>query len=458
MIYNIYIRSIQKKGVNLMNITRGIRGKLFDRFSPEMPLTVTMRANGPAVYDYSCFGVNEENRLSDERYMIFYNQTTSPNNEINYRLDNGTAVFDVSLTKLPNTIQKLVFTASIDGEGTMGQLTGFEVTIGQNGCEPLLLSMTGADFSAERAIISIEVYLKNEWRYSAVAMGFNGGLSDLLEYYGGEEESDDDDIPQQNNAVSEKAPADYMPELSDMPYQPPVNNFQPVQQPAYVPPQNSAPVPPPSAPSGKVSLKKLDPAKPISLKKDEKVQLRKETEFIDEPVTDFLVGLGWDPAISGTRIDCDSSVFLCKGDKLDTSNDIVAYYNKRHFTGAVVHHGDNLTGNGDGDDEQIEIHLNKLPFEYDKIVIVVNVFMSKVSGIHFGKIRNCYMRICELYNMGPELCRYTLSDNPEYDKMSAMILGEFTRINGIWVFHALGQGTKDGSIEKLAKRYKKGKI
>ena len=129
--------------------------------------------------------------------------------------------------------------------------------------------------------------------------------------------------------------------------------------------------------------------------------------------------------------------------------------NKCHSTGAVIHQGDNLTGAGSGDDEQIKIDLTKLPAGYDRIVIVVNIFMSKVSGIHFGKIRNCYMRICELYNMGPELCRYTLSENSEYDKMTAMIFGEFTKENGIWVFHALGQGTKDGSIEKLAKHYKK---
>ena len=136
-----------------MNITRGNRGKVFDSFNPAMPLTVTMRTNGPSVYDYCCFGVDGNNKLSDDRYMIFYNQTVSPNNEISFRNENGNAVFSVSLTMLPASVQKLVFTASIDGQGTMGNISDFDVTISQDGSEPLLLHMTGADFSAEKAII-----------------------------------------------------------------------------------------------------------------------------------------------------------------------------------------------------------------------------------------------------------------------------------------------------------------
>ena len=72
-----------------MNITRGIRGKIADSFNPAMPVPVTMRTNGPSVFDYCCFGVDGYNKLSDDRYMIFYNQTVSPNNEINYRKENA---------------------------------------------------------------------------------------------------------------------------------------------------------------------------------------------------------------------------------------------------------------------------------------------------------------------------------------------------------------------------------
>ena len=355
---------------------------------------------------------------------------------------------------LPSTVQKLVFTASIDGNGTMGNISGFDVTITQDGREPLLLHMTGADFSAEKAIISIELYIKTEWRYSAVAMGFNGGLSDLLAYYGGQEVSDDNSAPQQKDTFSQNSAPSPAPVLSDMPYQQPVNNAR--QQSAYIPPvqpvQQQEPVQKSETQSSpaKVSLKKLSD-KPVSLKKDEKVELRKQTEFIDEVIEDFVVGLGWDPADVGTRIDCDSSVFLCQGGKL-RDKDIICFLRKKHSSRAVIHHGDNLTGYGDGDDEQIEIHLRKLPREYDRIVIVVNIFMSDVSHLHFGNVRNCYMRMCD--TRGMELLRYTLSDNFEYNGMPAMIFGEFTKENGVWIFHAIGQGTPDNSIDELANRFR----
>ncbi|MBP0973185.1 MAG: TerD family protein, partial [Oscillospiraceae bacterium] len=168
-------------------------------------------------------------------------------------------------------------------------------------------------------------------------------------------------------------------------------------------------------------------------------------------LTKLTVGLGWDPAKAGASIDCDSSVFLCKGGKLRPGADIVAFYNKCHSTGAVIHQGDNLTGAGSGDDEQIKIDLTKLPPEYDRLIIVVNIFMAKVLFQHFGKIKNCYMRLFE--DKGKELCRYTLSDSKEYDKKTAMIFGELVKENGTWVFHAIGEGTKDGTIDKLAKRF-----
>ena len=129
----------------------------------------------------------------------------------------------------------------------------------------------------------------------------------------------------------------------------------------------------------------------------------------------------------------------------------MAFYNKCHSTGAVIHQGDNLTGAGSGDDEQIKIDLTKLPPEYDRLIIVVNIFMAKVLFQHFGKIKNCYMRLFE--DKGKELCRYTLSDSKEYDKKTAMIFGELVKENGTWVFHAIGEGTKDGTIDKLAKRF-----
>ncbi len=155
-----------------------------------MPVTITMQTTGSAVYDYCCFGVDGADQLSDDRYMVFYNQPRTPQSEITHFMDEGRAMFYANLMQLPDTIQKLVFTVSIDGNGTVGDISQFEVTISQDGCEPIVLQLAGTDFAEEKTIISFEVYQKNGWRYSAVARGFNGGLGDLLRSYGGEEITD----------------------------------------------------------------------------------------------------------------------------------------------------------------------------------------------------------------------------------------------------------------------------
>lgn len=405
---------------NLMNILRGQRGKLDVQFNLDLAITIKMQTYGAAVYDYSCFGVDEAEQLSDDRYMVFYNQPQTPQREVSYQMVGNQAVFSALLNRLPQTIQKLVFTVSIDGNGTMGQISGFEVSISQNGCEPIILHLNGNDFSQEKAIISLEIYQKNGWRYSAVARGFNGGLSDLLHTYGGEEEQEDTSQKQlvQASVIQQKSP----------PLQSTMSPL--VQQ------------------QEKVELLKIGDH-PVNLKKNEKVELRK---YNDEILEKVVVGLGWDAAKIGVNIDCDSSVFLCRNGKLHSNSDIVAFYNLKHKSGAVKHKGDNLTGHGDGDDEQIVIDLKKVPQKYDRIVIVVNIFFSKIRRQHFGKIKNCYMRLCD--HKGKELCRYTLSKNSEYDKKTAMIFGELIKQNDIWIFHAIGQGTNDNSISKLASRFK----
>ena len=179
-----------------MQIQRGQRGKLDDLFHINAPIQITMQTSGSAVYDYCCFGVDSADQLSDDRYMVFYNQPKTPQQEIMHYMEDDRAVFQVSLTQLPDTIQKLVFTVSIDGNGRMGQIQSHTVEILQNGAVLLQMEMTGKDFLNERAIISMEIYLKSVWRVNAVARGFNGGLSDLLENFGGEEADETAPAPQ----------------------------------------------------------------------------------------------------------------------------------------------------------------------------------------------------------------------------------------------------------------------
>ena len=171
----------------MINVQRGFRDKLEKYVNLNQSLSVEMQVNGRAIYDYCCFGVDAANQLSDDRYMVFYNQTRSPAGEVTYTNNGGIARFEIRLSQLPDTIRKLVFTVSIDGNGTMGDIVSHTLRIGQNGQNAVEMQLSGRDFHSEKAIISIEIYRKDVWRFAAVASGFNGGLGDLLRSYGGEE-------------------------------------------------------------------------------------------------------------------------------------------------------------------------------------------------------------------------------------------------------------------------------
>ena len=209
-----------------LELVRGYRGKLDGSIDTAADFTVRMETEGGAVYDTCCFGVDAQDTLSDDRYMVFYNQTASPNGEIRFSDGGGVSEYTVALTRLPQTIAKLVFTVSIDGEGTMGGISRHSISIWQNGAEAMRLTLGGADFNEEKAIIGIEIYNKTVWRLAVVASGFNGGLADLLANYGGE--------------VAEEQPAP----AQTAPVQPQVT--QPTPQPAPVQPQVTQPAPKPA--------------------------------------------------------------------------------------------------------------------------------------------------------------------------------------------------------------------
>lgn len=196
----------------------------------------------------------------------------------------------------------------------------------------------------------------------------------------------------------------------------------------------------------------------VNLQKGQKVELRKNN---GNNLNMVMVGLGWDEAKKSRElflskdedvqeIDCDASAFLCQGGKVvDQVNDVICYSNLSHSSGAVRHMGDNLTGEGDGDDEQIFVDLRALPQKYDRIIFAVNIFRAQISGQHFGMIDNCFIRICD--ENGTEIFRYNLSEN--YDNMTAMIFGEIYRYKGIWKFNAIGQPTKDNNYIETLKRF-----
>ncbi|MDE7477512.1 MAG: TerD family protein [Lachnospiraceae bacterium] len=193
----------------------------------------------------------------------------------------------------------------------------------------------------------------------------------------------------------------------------------------------------------------------VSLQKGQKVSLSKDNAGLSK----VIVGLGWDEAPQGKRglfapkpqpIDCDASALMLRNGKLCANEDIVYFGNLKHPTGTVQHMGDNLTGAGDGDDEQIIIDLAAVPEVYDRIVVVVNIYQAVQRKQHFGMIQNAFIRIVDGRN-NTELCKYNLSD--DYSNMTAMIFGEVYRHNGEWKFNAMGQGTTDPGLGELANRF-----
>ena len=175
-----------------MNFLRGMRDRISKYVDVNSEICIEMGITGSSVYDFCCFGVDQSGMLSDERYMIFYNQTSSPNDEIRFVSGNSSAKFYINLSKLPSNIDKLVFTANIDGNGTMGEISEHSFYLAQNNNTQISMVLSGNDFKEEKAIISVEIYRKDDWRIAAAAKGFNGGLSALLAAFGGTEADTDD--------------------------------------------------------------------------------------------------------------------------------------------------------------------------------------------------------------------------------------------------------------------------
>lgn len=172
-----------------------------------------------------------------------------------------------------------------------------------------------------------------------------------------------------------------------------------------------------------------------------------------------MVGLGWDRTqlpkygffktlISGEPlpVDFDASCILLGADgKLlsDDVNETAVYFNNLSLaSGAIAHLGDNLTGEGEGDDEQITVDLDRVPENVDRLVFAVNIYNADDRGQHFGMIKNAFIRLVDT-DTDTEICRYNLTD--DYSGMTGMIMGELCRREGGWKFNAVGQGIRRAS-------------
>jgi tellurium resistance protein TerD len=178
----------------------------------------------------------------------------------------------------------------------------------------------------------------------------------------------------------------------------------------------------------------------INLQKGQKADLTKGNAGLKT----IIVGLGWDPyKYSGSfDFDLDASAFLVsESGKVTNDSDFVFYNNLKHPSGAAIHMGDNLTGEGEGDDEQILIDLQKVPGNIQKIVFVVTIHDSEVRKQNFGQVSNSFIRLVNQSD-NSELMRYDLGE--DFSMESSVIFGEIYRNQGEWKFNAVGSGFKGG--------------
>jgi stress response protein SCP2 len=198
----------------------------------------------------------------------------------------------------------------------------------------------------------------------------------------------------------------------------------------------------------------------INLQKGQRVDLTKSNPGLSK----ILIGLGWDPVKSGgggflgslfgastPNIDCDASVLMLgENDRLQNNLDVVYFGNLKSRDGSVQHSGDNLTGDGDGDDEQISVDLSKVPANIHKLVFVVNIYDSVKRRQHFGMIQNAFIRIVNPAS-NQAMLHYNLTD--DYSGKTCLIAGELYRHGSEWKFAAIGNGTNAASLGEVVRSY-----
>ena len=179
---------------------------------------------------------------------------------------------------------------------------------------------------------------------------------------------------------------------------------------------------------------------PINLSKGQKVDLTKGNPGLKS----IMVGLGWDVNAfdSGVDFDLDAAAFLLGADgKCPTDKEFVFYGNLKHQSESVNHMGDNLTGAGEGDDEQIQVDLSKVPANIEKIAFTVTIYDAESRHQNFGQVSNAYVRIMD-ESTGAELLRYDLGE--DFSIETAAVFGELYKNGAEWKFNAIGSGYQGG--------------
>ncbi|MGW1287357.1 TerD family protein [Streptomyces sp. NPDC002586] len=244
---------------------RGHKARISD-LTAGTDLYVGVQISAPGLtFDISCFGLDADERLSDDRYFVFFNQPKSPEESLQLlgAQAGDTESFRVTLDRIPSHIRKLSFTATIDGAGQMAQVAPGYLRIVAGGEEVARYSFNGAEFSTERAVMLGDIYLKDVWRFAAVGQGFDGGLEALLRNFGGEVLEEEAPPQPQPDAAPGFAPPAFAAPATPAPTPAPAPAPAPAPQPAaaqgFTPPAGSTPPQGFTPPPGQTSPNHIPP-------------------------------------------------------------------------------------------------------------------------------------------------------------------------------------------------------
>ncbi|WP_371503435.1 TerD family protein [Kitasatospora sp. NBC_00374] len=360
-----------------------------------LPVTrVTVEVTAPKALDVSGLLLTEAGKVRSDADFVFFNAPTGPGVTHRPAGAGRPDAITVDTAAVPAGIARVVVTASLDETGATFAGTEPTATLRDAESGRVLLTFTPPRLGRETALVVVEVYRRgSEWKVRAVGQGYADGLAGIATDFGVSVE--DSPAPAAAPAATAKG-----------------------QDRSSAPPRPSGP---PSV--GKVTLDKGK----VDLVKGGSVSLEKGGKPF---LSSVRMGLGWEPAGAGRNIDLDASciAFDAQRKKIET-----AWFMKLSiFNGAIAHSGDNLTGEGAGDDEAITVHLDGLPAEVCGLVFVVNSF----SGQKFTDIKNAYCRLVDA-GSGQELVRFELAQSEPHTGVAMCKL--VRQFSGEWVMTALGE-------------------
>ncbi|WP_103530807.1 TerD family protein [Streptomyces sp. SM11] len=385
---------------------------------------VAVDVAAPVRLDVSGLLLTADGKVRSDDDFIFYNQPSGPG--VTYRSGGGSApdAIVVDTAAVPPGIEKIVVTASPDAAGQTFQGIEPTATVRNADDGSALATFTPPQLGAETALVVIEVYRRNGvWKARAVGQGYANGLAGIATDFG-------------VSVEEPAAPATPVP-ATPAPVAPPV--AAPVD-PRIAPPVPAAPPAPPAAPAAPAGAGKINLDKGrVNLQKNQTVSLVKGGAPL---LSRVRMGLGWEPAFRGKDIDLDASVIAYGPNRNHLDS---CYFGKLTIlNGAIKHSGDNLTGEGAGDDETIVVDLGRIPAEATGLVFTVNSF----TGQKFNEVAKAYCRLIDDAS-GEELVRFDLTGaEPQTGVMMAKLIKQFT---GEWEMTAMGEFVKSRTVRGMVK-------